>query len=421
MTVLPLHGHEARSTVVGGPAHDRRPPQAARRAGSRAALLHLRSPSPSRFGSRAGLRPGSRAGLCFGSRAGLRPGSRAGSRFGSRLALAGVLALLVTLTCGAAGALADSATLTVTNTAGQSDPAAGLPRVFTVSGNVSVPERLYVKDRAPGGAACAPTAESDSGSILGYWGGPFYGASIEGSFSQDGVFTWSESGPVMFCIWIAESESQIVTPIPDTITFRAPGGTIAAVINPTNPAPGQRATITVTGASEAPERVYAKIRGAGGAPCTPNYESDSGTALVEGNEVNGSYAIRAETEQLQAGQYLVCLWLAPSANSTSAIAGPQPETFTVGTPAPVSKPPTPHPRCVVPGVGAHGSLGAVEHRLLAAHCDIGAIRYAASAGHRRGTVVRLGSRPGTVLAEHTAVEIVVSSGRPHHRRHHHHR
>ena len=58
---------------------------------------------------------------------------------------------IVVLFATAQIAQADSATLTVTNTAGQSDPAAGLPRVFTVSGVAAVPEELFVLSRPTGG------------------------------------------------------------------------------------------------------------------------------------------------------------------------------------------------------------------------------------------------------------------------------
>jgi hypothetical protein len=343
-------------------------------------------------------------------------GATDGRRVPARLAIAVALVVLVALSCSGP-ALADSASISVTNTAGQSDPAAGLPRVFTVSGNVAVPKKLYVKYRGPGGAPCAPNAESDTGAYLDgeySWNSTFYGAGIEGAFSIHEVITWHSPGPTVFCIWLAENEKEITTPITQTITFRSPGGTITATVNPAEPVPGQEATVTVTGASEAPEKVYAKIRAAGGASCAPTFEADSGAPLIEGEGVNGSFSTQAKTAVLKAGQYLVCLWLASGPNETPAIAGPQPETFSVGSPPP-PPPPPPAPSCVVPHAVSGVSLKTIERRLVAAHCGVGRVRYAFSAHRRRGTVISLSVRSGTLLAARFPVGVLVSLGRRRHR------
>jgi hypothetical protein len=266
----------------------------------------------------------------------------------SRLVRGGVLlslfVLVAVLTC-AGSAFADSASISVTTTSGQSDPAAGVPRIFTLSGVASVPEHVYVKSRAPGGAPCAPTAESDTGlPTEGYYGDYWgYGEEVNGDFSFQKVFTWGSSGTEVFCIWLAGGEKTITSPITQAITFRAPTGTITATVNPLTPTPGQQATITVTGSSEAPEKVFAKIRPAGGAGCAQTYEADTGSYLIEGGNVNGSFSTQATTTQSKAGTYLICLWLAGSANDTSPIAGPQPEMFTVATPPPPPPPPPPAP------------------------------------------------------------------------------
>ncbi len=272
--------------------------------------------------------------------------SRAPDRSSSSRRLRGCvlvsLLALVAVLVYAGSAFADSASISVTTTSGQSDPAAGVPRIFTVSGVASVPERVFVKWRAPGGAPCAPTAQSDTGSTIEYFDWA-YGEEVNGDFSFQKVFTWEQTGPQVFCIWLASNDSTIATPITQVITFRAPNGTITATVNPLTPAPAQQATITVTGSSEAPEKVYAKIRPAGGAPCAQTYEADTGSNLIEGDDVNGSFSEQAQTTQSKAGTYLICLWLAGSANDTSPIAGPQPETFTVASPPPPPPPPPPAP------------------------------------------------------------------------------
>lgn len=249
------------------------------------------------------------------------------------------LIVVVAVVCaivGAAQARADSASVSVLNTAGQSDPVAGIPRVFRVSGVASVPEEVFVKHRAPGGAPCAPNAREDSGSGFLRFSNFGYGEHVNGSFQLEQVFTWGSPGTETFCIWLAENDEAIVsTPITQTITFRAPSGTITATVNPITPAPGQAATITVTGSSEAPEEVFAKIRLAGGAGCAPTYEADSGLSLIDDQKVNGAFSVQTTTTQTSVGTYLVCLWLADSREATPAIAGPQPETFTVAYPAPI--------------------------------------------------------------------------------------
>jgi hypothetical protein len=269
--------------------------------------------------------------------------------------LLSLLVLVAVFTC-AGSAFADSASISVTNTVGGSDPASSVPRVFTVSGVAAVPERIYVKYRAPGGAECAPSAESDSGkTIYGF----AYDNSVNGEFHLSSVVEWGSPGPEMFCIWLAQGESSAASPITQTITFRAPNGTITATVNPITPRTGQPATITVTGSSEAPARVYATIRSAGGAGCAPTYEADSGQSLIDGQGVNGSFSLQATTTQAQAGTYLICLWLASSENATPAIAGPQPETFTVANPPPPPPPPPPAPsaECLRDRGGvAHGEL-----------------------------------------------------------------
>lgn len=338
------------------------------------------------------------------------PAGRRQRRPGLRIGLVGLFAVLAALVC-AGPALADSASFSVTNTAGESDPAAGLPRVFTLNGNAEAPDRVYVKYRGPGGAPCAPNAREDTGSPVdgifeaGYSAGPFWGASVEGTIHIQTVMTWRTAGTFVFCIWLPPKggESEITVPITQTITFRSPNGTITATVNPLTPEPGQQATVTVIGDSEAPENVYAKVRPAGGAPCASTYDADSGENLINGGGVNGSFSMQAKTSQSKAGQYLLCLWLAGSGSETPVIAGPQPETFTVVSPP---------PPCVVPKVAAGASLASVEGELRAAGCAVGKVSPAASTTVARGGVLSLSPAPGTKLAARAAVNVVVSAGRP---------
>ncbi|HEX5307643.1 MAG TPA: hypothetical protein VFW38_01035 [Solirubrobacteraceae bacterium] len=284
-----------------------------------------------------------------------------------RIALVILIVLCGTLSL-TVGARADSASISVTNTAGQPDPAAGVPRVLTVSGDASVPEQVFVKFRAPGGAPCAPDASSDSGSSdveLLYPSLP-YGTYVNGDFSLQNVYTWPSPGTYVFCIWLPKAEpykyedEQITQPIAQTITFRSPTGTISGTVSPVKPRPAERATLTVTGASESPERVFAKLRPSGGAGCAPTYEADSGESVIDDQQVNGSFDLQGTVTQSRAGRYLVCLWMAESAGSTPAIAGPQPLQLTVG--ASSSSRPSPASRACLRDRAEVGRQAALVHR-----------------------------------------------------------
>lgn len=328
-------------------------------------------------------------------------------RLGRSCILVSSLALAAVFIC-AGSAFADSASISVTNTAGESDPAAGLPRVFTLNGNAEAPNHVFVKYRGPGGAPCAPNANEDTGSFLDGsedFPGPFWEAAVEGTIHVQAVMTWRTSGTFMFCIWLPPKggANEITVPITQTITFRSPNGTITATVNPLTPEPGRQATVTVIGDSEAPENVYAKVRPAGGAPCASTYNADFGTNLIEGQSVNGSFSTQAKTTQSKAGQYLICLWLAGSGNETPVIAGPQPEMFTVVSPP---------PPCVVPQLASGASLASVEQKIRAADCTVGSISSVASTKVARGGVVSLNPAPGTKLSAGAAVNIVESAGRP---------
>jgi hypothetical protein len=250
-------------------------------------------------------------------------------KWAPRVGLAGVVAMAALL--GSAGAaLADSASISVTAANGASDPVAYIARVFSISGTASAGENLYVKHRAAGGAQCAPTAYSDPGRLST----GFYGLAVTGAFNVQRVWTWDAPGAWTFCMWLASSETTITTPIAQTISFRTPGGAIGASINPSVPTAGQRAEVTIAGTSEAPRRIWTKIRPASGA-CAPTYDLDPGQDLIEGWDADGAFDAKRYTTQSTPGQYLICAWLAGSSYDPWPIAGPQALTFTVVPPPPV--------------------------------------------------------------------------------------
>jgi len=320
---------------------------------------------------------------------------RHGRRRSLRRCLAAASASGAFLLASAGAALADTAAISVTDTAGASDPAAEVPRTFTISGNVTAPKRYFVKYRPTGGTPCATSADADSGKSFPGW----YGPSANGNFSNAQATTWDVPGSYLFCIWLATSSTQVVTPISQEIAFRSPTGTIAAAINPITPRPGQQATVTVSGQSEAPKRVFARVRREG-APCAPTWDADTGTSVVGGTTVNGSFSVQGNTTQSAAGNYVICLWLASSSTDTSPVAGPQPVPFSVVAPA-----------CVVPSLSRRTTLAAAKRRLSRANCRLGRVTRKYSSSVRRGRVIKSSPRAGARLAGGARVRLVVSRGR----------
>jgi hypothetical protein len=248
-----------------------------------------------------------------------------------RVAFASLLTT-VALLAGAGAALADGVTINVTAANGQSDPAAYLPRVLTVSGTATGSKYLYVKHRATGGGACAPSAFTDSGT----WVDPtFYSVPVNGSFSVQRILTWRSPGTWMFCFWLASAETTVTTPITQALTFRPAAGAIGATVSPAVPRPDQRALITIAGTSEAPRRVYAKVRAADGGGCASTYDADPGEGMTDGWSVDGAFSIKAYTTRSTPGAYLICTWLAGSSDDPLPVAGPQAQTFNVVSGPPV--------------------------------------------------------------------------------------
>ena len=230
--------------------------------------------------------------------------------------------------------MADTVAIGVTAASGRPDPMAFSPRVFTISGTSTTSKRLYIKFRAAGGAPCSSTPVGDPGRWLTGFAGD---SVVTGAFGFERVITWDASGPFTFCYWLAPSDSSIATPFTQTIAFRPPTGAIdATVISPSVHRPDQYFTLTLSGTTEAPARVYAKIRPAGGAPCASTYASDPGDNLRNGEDVGGPYATFPVAVESNPGQYLVCMWLMGAANNPAIIAGPTSRIIDIVQPPPVA-------------------------------------------------------------------------------------
>lgn len=249
-------------------------------------------------------------------------------RHSARPAAASLIAAAALLVSASAAA---AAPVSVTTATGQSDPVAYIPRVFTVSGTGPPGSAIYMKQRPAGGAGCAPTAYADPGRLST----GFYGLPVDGAFSFQRVWTWDAPGDWMFCIWVATGEMTITPAISQTVTFRTPAGRIATSISPRTPQVGQRAEVTVAGATEAPRRLWLKIRPASGGECAPNYDADAGQSLIDGWDADGTFHAERYTWPSDPGEYIVCSWLAGSSYDPWPIAGPQAMTFNVKRRPPV--------------------------------------------------------------------------------------
>lgn len=73
------------------------------------------------------------------------------------------------------------------------------------------------------------------------------------------------------------------------------------------------------------------MRPAGGAPCAPTFDSDSGSGVLA-EDVNGAFSITKTFQFSTAGSHVLCLWLASSSSHPNPVSGPQPETFNVAAP-----------------------------------------------------------------------------------------
>lgn len=321
-----------------------------------------------------------------------------------RKGLSSFVAACALLLCGASVAQADSASLAFLDAAGNPDPVVDVGRTARLTLNSSTPKRVFFKNRPAGGAPCAPSASSDTGSesFNGVWdGSTFNGSNVNGDLTIDKSGRWGTPGTFQFCIWLADSFSQSVTPFTQQVTFRRPTGAISGVVTPGAPLVGQSVTLAVTGSSEAPKRAYATVRAAGAA-CAPSPSADPGTGVLDGEAVNGAFSFTRTFTNATPGPKVVCLWLTGSSSDTAPVAT-QTAAFTVTAPP---------PPCVVPALAGGTPLANVQPALATAACAMGAVDYVPSTKFARGTLVRLTPVSGTSLPNGAAVNVTVSDGKP---------
>ena len=208
-------------------------------------------------------------------------------------------------------AFADSASLVVLDAAGKNDPVQDVGRVFVFRGQATGRLNLYVKYRPSGGAPCAPSPSTDSGTTYG----SSFGLTVNGAFEIKSADTWRSTGDVQFCMWLSNSNSTPSQPYPQVVRFREPRGTVRLVAIGT-PRANRPGAVRVFGTSEAPRTVYVKARNAGGAGCAPTASEDSGNTIGSsyGESVNGAFNTRHTITWGPASAAQFCLYLAKSSS-----------------------------------------------------------------------------------------------------------
>src|SRR5438874_9047294 len=220
-----------------------------------------------------------------------------------RWALAAVLCAGV-FVFPSSGTATNGVAMQVLNAAGVEDPVEDVGRTFVFQGHTDTNLTLYVAYRPSGGAPCAPSYYSDSGTGFDEW------SDLNGDFRVETARVWPSSGSFLFCMWLAHYSSEVVTPYSRVLSFRLPTGSVSLSTNPAVLRPGVAGTISLTGTSEAPRSVYVKDRPAGGAACAPSPSSDSGEApFWYGTEVNGAFSLAQTATFDHPGTYMFCVWI----------------------------------------------------------------------------------------------------------------
>ncbi len=85
-------------------------------------------------------------------------------------------------------------------------------------------------------------------------------------------------------------------------------------------------TLTVSGNTAVPKRIYLRYRAAGGAPCGPSATSDSGSRSFDGywdgptitdSSVNGDFTFKKTGQWATPGTFQFCIWLADSESTAT--------------------------------------------------------------------------------------------------------
>lgn len=85
--------------------------------------------------------------------------------------------------------------------------------VLRFHGSSEAPRYVFVTERSAGGAPCAPTYSSDSGSHI-------IGENVDGGFAVRYVRTFDSPGTYMYCVWLAEDSDDTAPIVIKRFTLR---------------------------------------------------------------------------------------------------------------------------------------------------------------------------------------------------------
>jgi len=325
-----------------------------------------------------------------------------------------LVVMLVTGTALAGSPIAPvaAAAPTVAITVG-ADPVESITTQLGVSGtSTEGDDRASLKVKPAGGRGCAANEEADEGvTVIS----PFaLGLADAGPFSGARNWTFEGAGSYLLCAWLEHKVSEtgaVAATAALTVAVRPPHLAMSIQV-PRTVRPGQTFQVATTVQAETERAAWEYLLPDNGRGCPANSDAAYSTAgkltLIYNNAFDGGPSTVTGNESLTTlGAYLVCAYIEyPSSASI-------PEA-TASASILVAKP---RPPCVVPRLGSNQGLAAVERRIKAAHCGVGTLRYTRSSRFKRGVVIALSPKPGTRMAPHAVVGIVISSGPPPRRRH----
>jgi hypothetical protein len=290
------------------------------------------------------------------------------------------------------------------------DPAESITAQLGLTGDDSSPQNaLLLRVKPAGGEACGANYEADKGqTVVGGSEG-----SGTGPHSVSRNWTFEASGSYLLCAWLvdnSQSGAPTVASASMTIAVRPPHIALSITV-PATVQPAQLFQISTTAQSETSRQTFQYLVPNTGRGCPANASAAGSTSgemqtdwPKQGSDwqVNGGPFTETLTESLAStGTYLVCAYVqypnpasVPEATASASVS--------------VVKPPPP---CVVPHPSSSTSLRSFEHRLLAAHCKVGRVRYTFSSHHPRGTVIATSPKPASRHPNGTLVGLTVSRGR----------
>lgn len=324
--------------------------------------------------------------------------TQASRHWRSSHALCALLAIIGAAVLVAPGS-ASAATLTITS---GSDPTESITTQLGVTGTADTTESLLdLKIKPTGGATCGANPGADGGTSV-----VSATKSTSGAYMFSSNWTFESAGSYLLCAWLRDYTGCCTYPVVAstnaTISVRIPklSLTLAA---PPSIASGAIFQVSVTGQAETERTAFVGAVPDTGRGCAANWAaltSLAGYNAIDRVAITGGPTTDTKNVSIsEPGAYLLCGYFQKAYDDAT------PEATAAGA-ITVTAP------CIVPALAVDTTLPAWRAALATAHCDVGKVTYHASARVKRGNVISVNPRSGTVLGPMAAVVVVVSSGAP---------